>query len=283
MPSSSSNPNLTPSGSKLTQRFYNEQGWREQNGALTDSVLFGAKHVGPIRDAAYTRRMTRLLDHLRGAGTALNLLECGCGGNPELSFAPLLRHYTGVDFSKTGIEAARAVMRESGVPFTLLEGDICRLPFRDGEFDAVYSAHVLYHIPDPVAQAAALSEAMRVTRRGGVAVFVLANPRPLLFPARLATRVMADITPVRRILDAVRPKPPLPYKPMPIGWMRDHLAPFGTVDVELYALASTWFNQSVSERGLGALAWKAIERIERDFRTRAAPLGNYVQIVVRRS
>ena len=272
----------TPSGSSLTKHFYDHEGWKEQDGTLRDSALFGAKEVGPIRDAAYIQRMSRLLDHVRSAGTYLNLLECGCGGNPELAFSSLLRHYTGVDFSRTGIEAARAVMEESGVPYTLLEGDICRLPFKDSEFDAVYSAHVIYHIPDPDAQAAAFSEAMRVTRAGGVGVFVLANPRPLLFPARLATRVFADLAPVRRVLDAVRRKPPLPYKPMPLGWMRDCLAPFGDVSIEVYALASTWFNQKVSEHGIGALAWRAIERLERDFHTSAAELGNYVQIIVRR-
>lgn len=272
-----------PSGSKDTRDFYDREGWKEQDGQLRDVALFGVRDDGPIRKAAHARRMSRLLAHFRALGPELNLLECGCGGNPEPAVVRLCARYTGVDFSRTGVEAARKTLSPQPVPFELIEGDICQLPFTSSAFDAVYSAHAIYHIPDPAAQRAAFSEAMRVTRPGGVAVFVLANPHPWAFPLRFAQRLAADTPGLSRVLRALRPKPMLPYQPMPLGWMRRVLEPFGSVAIEVHAMASTWFNQRVPEdRGLGRAAWRLIEKLERDRPALAARLGNYVQIAVLR-
>ena len=55
--------------------------------------------------------------------------------------------------------------RSRKAPATLAAvGDAGALPFRDGSFDALLSAHMLYHVAD---RAGALREMRRVLRRGG--------------------------------------------------------------------------------------------------------------------
>ena len=304
----------TVHGSEETKAFYDREGWQKVDGVYIDTLLFGVKRDGPIKRAAFERRVQRLLDHLKGANPPLDLLECGCGGNPEQRLLPLCSKYTGIDLSVAGIDGARRTLEQQTVPFDLHVGDICRLPFPDGSFDAVYSANAIGFVPrtasrpcvgttdgvgvlvvaTPIkscavaiaaatSQAAAYTEALRVLRSNGVAVFVMANPFPIAFPLRLAKRVAA-ITPIlSSVLGAIRSKPPLPYLPMPLGWTRRVLEPFGSVSIEAHALASTWFKQHVpEERGLGRLAWRAIEYAEANFPVSACRFGNYVQIVVRK-
>ena len=98
------------------------------------------------------------------AGPA-RLLDAGCGtGGLIRRLAP--RHpewrWTGVDVSPLACELARA---RGGVE--VVEGSVTALPFRDGEFSAVVSADVLYHLDD---DEAALREMTRVLQPGGVAV-----------------------------------------------------------------------------------------------------------------
>jgi SAM-dependent methyltransferase len=269
--------------SEDTREFYDKVGWTVVDGKTVDERLFGNRERGPIRVALQELRFARVREALRLAGSPLSLLEVGCGGNPEVLLIDLCSKYTGVDFSRTGLEVASQRLAPTGVPFELKEASAMDLPFPDQSFDAAYSAHVLYHIPKIDDQATAFRQIARVVRSGGVAVFLLANPYPLLFPGRLIKRILADTPLLGGLLNRLRPKPPLPYRPMSIGWMRAQLAPFGEVSVTCHALDSTWFNQHVSERSvLGNLLWKGILRLERYSTRQSAYLGNYVQLVLRK-
>jgi SAM-dependent methyltransferase len=267
-----------------TKEFFETTGWRVQDGRTGDEAMFGNREMGPLRVAVQSERMRRAKKALQIAGQELNLLEGGCGGTPELDLLDLCCRYTGVDISARGADVARGKLSQRArIPFEVREADVCRLPFDDGSFDAVYSAHALYHIADPVAQASAFRELARVVRPGGVAVFILANPRPLLFPVRLGMRLVADTPVISDIANRLRPKPPVPYKPMPLGWMRRQLEPFGKVDISCYAIESVWFNRHVSEfRAPGRQLWNLIYGLETRYARHVSRLGNYVQIVLSR-
>ncbi len=266
-------------GTPATREFYEREGWSRTDGQLKDSALFGIKNDGPIRIELHRLRLNRIREGL--GGTGLKLVECGCGGTPAIWLGDLCSHYTAVDFSQAGLAEATRALQQTGVEFDTVAADICRLPFDDESFDAAYSAHAIYHIDNAAAQATAFSEIMRVVRKGGSAVFVLANPFPLMFPARLARRMLASIPGVSGVLNRVRPKPPLPYLPMPLGWMRRQLQPFGTVRIIGYRMASTETNQNVSETsGTGRLLWRAMRLIEMKYPRAAARMGTYVTIIV---
>ncbi len=276
---------MGPRGSEATRSFYDSTGWQVVDGETVDARLFGERGAGPLRQALLAQRMEAVRTALRDAGPPLRLLEAGCGGNPVVQLLDLCSHYTGVDMSTTGIDLARSRVEAATpkVPFDVRVADICALPFADGSFDAVYSAHVLYHIPDVASQAAAFAQIARVLRPGGVAVLLLANPRPLLFPVRLGMRVLADTPWLGPALDSIRPRPPLPYNPQKLRWMRAQLEPYGEVTMSCHAFESTWLNHHVPEGSrLGRVLWPLVQHAEARFAHRMARLGNYVQIELRR-
>jgi SAM-dependent methyltransferase len=271
-------------GTEETQRFYNETGWKEQDGSSVDRNLFGVKEDGPIRVELARKHRDRIRTALLHVGTRLNLLECGCGGNPERQLLDLCARYTGVDFSDTGLQMARSAFADIGIAHEFQTADICALPFDDGAFDAVYCAHMIYHIEDPMAQDTAISEMVRVVRPGGVVVLVAANPHPLAFPMRLARRLAADTPLAGSVLNLLRSRPPLPYKPMSIGWMRRRLARGGPVEVLGESIPSTSFYQNVTEfKGAGKLVWKSIRWLDVNYPKLSAYLGNYVILSCRKA
>ncbi len=254
------------------QEFYDNYGWTERNGRTVDAQLFGDREIGPIRRAGQAYRWLRIRRALGGPG--LRLLECGCGGNPAIELLDLCSHYTAVDFSATGLSLTNRKLQSQKIPFNLELASVCALPFKDGEFDAVYSAHVFYHIANIEAQQRAFEEAARVVRPGGRVVLILANARPLLCWGRLVRRMAADWSPS---LASLASRGPLPYNPRPIGWMRRVMEKFGTVNVQCYALPSVWFNPHVSEFSVaGRALWRTIGHAER--RWPVSRFGCFIQV-----
>jgi SAM-dependent methyltransferase len=98
----------------------------------------------------------------------LKVLDVGCGpGGYHESIWNAGAQVVGVDASFGMVREARAnaVDGERGVH--VAQADAQALPFRDGAFDRVLAAHMLYHVPD---RAGALREMRRVLRIGGRAV-----------------------------------------------------------------------------------------------------------------
>jgi SAM-dependent methyltransferase len=268
-------------GTAATREFYDRVGWRRQDGTLVDTRLFGWTD-GPIRNALDAQRRERVRQVAGGPG--LRLAELGCGGTPAVFLAERCAMYTAADFSSAGLSEAAAALKETNVPFETIETDITDLPFADGAFDVVYSAHAIYHIDTVEGQAAAFQEAMRVVRPGGRAIFILANPFPFLFPYRLIRRVLAMTPGLNAVLNRLRAKPPLPYLAMPLGWMKGQLEKWGDVKITGYAVPSIHFDRRMSESTtFGLLAWRAIRRLETHHVDLAARLGCYVLIVVNKS
>lgn len=268
-------------GTEVTKEFYNREGWHKYDGKTLDNKLFGVKEDGPIRVELHNVHQQRIRSAISGAGDEINLLECGCGGNPETMFLDLCSRYTGVDFSEKGLEIAESKFEKVAIPYQFETADICKLPFEDEQFDVVYSAHMLYHIEEPLAQKAALKEMLRVVRANGVVVLIVANPRPLLFPIRFVKRFLGDLPFISLIANRIRPKPPLPYKPMSLSWMRHQLACYGSVETITSGLPSTYFNQHISEYNvIGNKLWSLLKWLDLKTPKISAYLGNYVQITV---
>ncbi|MGB5760159.1 MAG: class I SAM-dependent methyltransferase [Acidimicrobiales bacterium] len=268
-------------GSEQTRRFYNELGWTETGGRPRTVDLFGTKEDGPIRVELHHAAMQRIHDAITVTGSTIDLLECGCGGTPELDLLDLCSHYTGVDFSETGIRRAGRVLADCGVDHELHLADVCDLPFPDARFDAVYAARMIYHIPDPEAQARALQEMLRVTKPGGVVVIITANPFPILFPERSLKRLIAITPGLGALANRLRPPPPLPYQPMTLPWFKRRIGEQGSVEMISSGLPSTAFNQRVSEyHGIGRRLWEVVRWIELTIPRAAVWLGNYTQITI---
>lgn len=108
--------------------------------------------------AALPQRIGRLLD-----------IGCGTGGLLE-RLAPRLEEGLGVDASREMLALARTRLAERGLSHvTVRQADMYRLALPDAAFDAVTLQMVLHYAEDP---AAALAEACRVLRPGGVLAIV---------------------------------------------------------------------------------------------------------------
>ncbi len=271
-------------GSSEVKHFYDGVGWEQhESGKTYDRHLFGSRARGTLQERGDYLREARVRAAFDPLPERPALLECGAGGHPAAYLADLFSEYMLLDFSQAGLKAGTKVLGEDGVVAISTEGDMCRLPFADNSYDAAFSANAIYHIPEPAGQRAAFSEMMRTVKPGGVAVFVLANPRPLGFPVQLLKRVIADTPLLSTLANRLRPKPPLPYKPMTLGWTRRALEPFGMVRMSSFAMASMWFRRHVPEKHVGRPLWRFLLWLERTYPRLSALLGNYVLIVVRKT
>jgi ubiquinone/menaquinone biosynthesis C-methylase UbiE len=105
---------------------------------------------------------------------ANRVLDVGCGTG-ELAQRIRDEHpgtaAIGCDFSAGMLARARAKTQAA----RWVQGDACRLPFRDGAFDVVISTEAFHWFPD---QDAALREACRVLAPGGRLLLALIAPPP---------------------------------------------------------------------------------------------------------
>ena len=98
------------------------------------------------------------------------VLEIACGTGRVTRqlrerLSPAVR-LTATDLSKAMLDYARAKVTVSGIEWR--EADACKLPFDDASFGAVVCAFGIMFVPD---KKAALREACRVLRKGGVLLF----------------------------------------------------------------------------------------------------------------
>ena len=267
-------------GTEATRDFYDQVGWKRQDGILNDVRMFNWQE-GPIHRQLEILRRDRVL-HLIESGSWL--VELGCGGTPSAYLADKCSKFTGVDFSVVGLAEAANALKKTGVEFELVESDITSLPFEDNKFDVAYSKHVIAHIDTVVGQIAMLSEAMRVVKPGGLLILITGNPFPLLFPYRLTRRLLAITPGLNWLLNKLRTKPPLPSKPMTLGWMKRQLEKCGEVTITGFEVPNWEFDRLVPAETtrVGSLVWRFILWLERYHPKSATRLGCNVLILVKK-
>ena len=96
-----------------------------------------------------------------------NVLECACGtGMFSLPIARRCKRLTATDFADKMLRQARKKCKD--LPNVLFElADITSLNYDDESFDKVVAANVIHLLDNP---AAAMSELMRVCKKGGVVI-----------------------------------------------------------------------------------------------------------------
>jgi SAM-dependent methyltransferase len=262
--------------------FYEHQGWVATEGQLGEARIFGPREDGRIRVARDQARARRVGQLLAGAQRG-SLVEFGGGGQPAAWLMGGFDSYTGVDFSRRGLDVAAELMQRRQIEASFVEADVRSLPLPDAAFDAGFSAHMIYHLPERDDQLSALKEMARVVRPGGVLAVVAANPYPWLFPGRILRRMVANAPGVGAAVDKLRRSPPLPYLPLSPRWMADVLAAWGDTEILPFDMASVWFGRHVSERRtVGRLAWKVLNHVESTWPRLARWGGCYVLVVLRK-
>lgn len=105
------------------------------------------------------------------SGNGKSVLEIGCGNGVDgVMWARAGAHYTGVDLTKTAVEATKVHFECLDLDGTFQTENAQSLTFEDESFDIVYSHGVLHHTPEP---SKAFSEVRRVLKPGGKAILML--------------------------------------------------------------------------------------------------------------
>lgn len=101
------------------------------------------------------------------------VLEVGVGRGDLLSrFVPESNQRFGCDLSAGNVAACRGCFQSMGAEAFLAHADAERLPYRDNQFDAVYSLSVLFYLPDC---RVAIDEMFRIAKPGGLVLFDMLN------------------------------------------------------------------------------------------------------------
>jgi len=105
------------------------------------------------------------------------VLEIGCGlGTMLMNWAKVGADCTGVDLNPTSVEQTQKRFKIHGLNGTVRLEDANHLPFRDNEFDYVYSWGVLHHSPN---LEISIKELFRVLKPGGGFGIMLYNRHSL--------------------------------------------------------------------------------------------------------
>lgn len=92
------------------------------------------------------------------------ILDAGCGAGPITRIVAGAERVVAMDFS---VEALIRFNTSGYRSLDLLNGDVSRLPFRNGSFDLVMSSQVLEHLPTIDLRRQFICELSRVLRAGG--------------------------------------------------------------------------------------------------------------------
>jgi len=196
--------------------FYDHYGWVGTAGVSGEDTLFRdfSPPYYPYHERVNVRTMECFAD-LRG-----RLLIAGGGDLPEthVTIARRFDETTCLDISRVAIDIARNKLEQRG---EFIVGSILDIPKPADHFEAVYCAHVIYHI-DRDHQERAVRELIRVTRPGGRMVVIYANPDSV--PGRIA--LVKGRLPLIRNLKRAKPHgrpgpvslPPLYYFAHPLSW-----------------------------------------------------------------
>lgn len=114
--------------------------------------------------------LVRLMENERRTGARLLDLGCGYGRDSRL-FVDHGHEVVGVDISPKGICKASGLVLQA----TFHAMDVRKLVFDHGSFDVVFANFLVHLFTEPADRACTVSEARRVLRAGGLAVFTVAS------------------------------------------------------------------------------------------------------------
>lgn len=124
------------------------------------------------RTSAHWDQLTvqRVLERMaQDSHSITRVLDAGCGyGRIAIPLAEANYDVTGIDISPVMLATARQRSQQAGASVRWVQGDLCQLPFADDEFDCVLCMWLTFNeLLYEQDQRSALSEMIRVVRRGG--------------------------------------------------------------------------------------------------------------------
>lgn len=160
---------------------FERSGWRQTRSASTHDLALRYDRMAHrwhrlIRRLGYLRAYRALFATLAEQGvipTSGRVIDCGIGsGGLSLGLLQATKgawQVEGVDISAQMLQAATQTLTHAAA-LTLHHADVCHLPQADNCADLVISAHMLEHLPHPLA---GLREMQRVLKPGAPVVIII--------------------------------------------------------------------------------------------------------------
>ena len=198
---------------KTVRDFYNNFGWQKPGGKSGEELLFRrfSSHFYAYQDLV-DHRTTNCFSGITG-----RLLIAGSGDLPG-AHTKIAHHFSSIcclDISQKALDVSKEILGDKG---EYVLASILDIPKPSNFFDAVFCAHVIYHI-DKQLQSKAIRELVRVIRPGGRAVIIYANPHSL---PQSILRLKSRLSFMRRLQNrgATRAEgaPPLYSYDHPLEW-----------------------------------------------------------------
>jgi len=185
--------------------FYDTYGWSK--GA--EDQLF--RQFGPAYRLYHEQTEARTLGCFAGRNGSLLIVGGGDLPQSHLDLASHFNAVTCIDISRVALDITQHKLPSA----ERVLGSICDAPLPTSTFDAVFAAHIVYHI-DAKDQERAVRELIRVTKPGGRIVIIYYNPRsPIRFAARIVHRLHKRFAP-EQALKTARVGPY--FSPYPLNW-----------------------------------------------------------------
>jgi len=151
-----------------------------------------------------------LINLLQSGGYDVNefknkkILDMGCGsGRFSIAFAQLnVKEVVGIDLGKTGIGVGTKIIEKFKLNnIKLIEGNVLSLPFKDNEFDFIFSKGVLHHTGN---LKKGLDEYFRVLKKGGTGFLYLYGSGGLFWNSRKKMREVMKLIPMNYTIQILK-------------------------------------------------------------------------------
>lgn len=281
----------------IVRAFYEQFGWsRDAAGVYRDVLLFEDRRR--VVEWYYLQTNRRVQRYIPAKGRFF--LDAGSGPIPHpeyLEQSAGYRRRVCVDFSFEALKQAREKLGSHG---WYVQADITRLPFKDGLFDAVVAAHILYHVP-AAEQARAVRELHRTTAHRGGCVILYTRKYPLIASLRRlfrAERWCAAVPGFYRLhhwfkrrrpvegeagADPARQRPPLYAHAYPFRWFERTFPANWRLQVRAWRVMGTSFSRRfVPDNPLGRLFVRILYLLEDFFPRLLLRIGRYPMIIIQK-
>lgn len=249
------------------RRFYDEHGWKEGHEGKLFRVFRPAYR--PYDEAANQRALA-CFDGREG-----HLLIAGCGDLPpsHKALAERFQSVSCLDISPVALTIAGSKLPQA----KMVLGSICEAPFPSDSFDAVFAAHVIYHI-DANLQERAVRELIRVTRKGGRIVILYGNPQS---PIQHLARAMLRLRKLVRGENVTQTSAGALYCAMhPLAWWDRFVGPCQRTMLPWEIVGSIEERALIPSDGLAALFYRLAQTIESRFPRQAVRLWQHAIIIL---
>jgi len=261
---------MTSQTEQIVRDFYDTYGWSKGG----EDELF--RQFRPAYRPYHAQSIARTLGCF--AGRNGSLLIAGGGDLPQshVDLASQFNTVTCIDISRVALGITQGKLPSA----ERVLGSICCAPLPTSTFDAVFAAHIVYHI-DANDQERAVRELIRVTKPGGRIVIIYNNPRsPIRFAAGVVHRFRQRFAPEHAVKTV---EAGLYFSPYALSWW-SRFKDACSISILPWEIIGSYEERTlIPSDGLAHAFYRAAAWVERQFPSASVHFWQYPIIILDRN